>query len=98
MAGPGIRYRHFALQLAETHDVTLMIPNETSERLGGVNVLHAREFGYRRFTRLCRALDVVVSQQLSVGAMEQLARATRARSLTFTTRSCSRRWGSMADS
>ena len=74
MAGPGIRYRHFALQLAETHDVSLMIPNETSERLDGVNVLHAREFGYRRFTRLCRAVDVVVSQQLSVGAMEQLAR------------------------
>ena len=60
MAGPGIRYRHFALQLAETHDVSLMIPNETSERLDGVNVLHAREFGYRRFTRLVGRVDVVV--------------------------------------
>jgi glycosyltransferase involved in cell wall biosynthesis len=74
MAGPGIRYRHFALQLADKHDVSLMIPNETSESLEGVRLLHARDFGYRRFTRLCRAVDVVVSQQLSVGAMEQLAR------------------------
>jgi glycosyltransferase involved in cell wall biosynthesis len=74
MAGPGIRYRHFALQLAEKHDVTLMIPNEPSEDLDSVRLLHAREFGYRRFARLCRTVDVVVSQQLSVGAMEQLAR------------------------
>jgi hypothetical protein len=74
MAGPGIRYWHFALQLAEKHDVSLMIPNETREGLDGVRLLHAQEFGYRRFTRLCRTVDVVVSQQLSVGAMEQLAR------------------------
>jgi hypothetical protein len=74
MAGPGIRYRQFALQLAEKHEVSLMIPNETSEPLDGVHLLHAKEFGYRRFTRLCRTVDVVVSQQLSVGAMEQLAR------------------------
>lgn len=74
MAGPGIRYRHFALQLAERHDVSLMIPNETTERLEGVRILHAREFGYARFKRLCRAVDVVVAQQLSVAAMEQLAR------------------------
>jgi glycosyltransferase involved in cell wall biosynthesis len=74
MAGPGIRYRHFALQLADKHDVSLMIPNETSESLDGVRLLRARDFGYRRFTRLCRTMDVVVTQQLSVGAMEQLAR------------------------
>jgi glycosyltransferase involved in cell wall biosynthesis len=74
MAGPGIRYRQFALQLSEKHDVSLMIPNETSEPLDGVRVLHAKDFGYRRFTRLCRTVDVVVSQQLSVGTMEQLAR------------------------
>jgi glycosyltransferase involved in cell wall biosynthesis len=74
MAGPGIRYRQFALQLAEKHEVSLMIPNETTEPLDGVRLLHAKDFGYRRFTRLCRTVDVVVSQQLSVGAMEQLAR------------------------
>ena len=74
MAGPAIRYRQFALELAEKHEVSLMIPNETSEPLDGVELLHAKDFGYRRFTRLCRAVDVVVSQQLSVGAMEQLAR------------------------
>jgi glycosyltransferase involved in cell wall biosynthesis len=74
MAGPGIRYRQFALQLAQKHDVSLMIPNETNELLDGVRLLQAKDFGYRRFTRLCRTVDVVVSQQLSVGAMEQLAR------------------------
>jgi len=74
MAGPGIRYRHLAAQLAERHDVSLMIPNETTEQLDGVQLLHAGQFGYRRFARLCRAVDAVVTQQLSVGAMEQLAR------------------------
>ena len=74
MAGPGIRYRQFAVQLAEKHEVSLMIPNETSEPLDGVRVLQAKDFGYRRFTQLCRTVDVVISQQLSVGAMEQLAR------------------------
>lgn len=74
MAGPGIRYRQFAVQLAERHDVSLMIPNETSEQLDGVRLLHAAEYGYRRFARLCRSVDAVVTQQLSVGAMEQLAR------------------------
>jgi glycosyltransferase involved in cell wall biosynthesis len=74
MAGPGIRYRQFAVQLAGKHDVSLMIPNEPSEALDGVRLLQAKDFGYRRFTRLCRTVDVVVSQQLSVGAMEQLAR------------------------
>jgi glycosyltransferase involved in cell wall biosynthesis len=74
MAGPGIRYRQFALQLAKEHDVSLMIPNETSESLDGVRVLHAKDYGYRRFTRLCRTVDVIVTQQLSIGAMEHLAR------------------------
>jgi glycosyltransferase involved in cell wall biosynthesis len=74
MAGPGIRYRQFAVQLAGKHDVSLMIPNEPSEPLDGVRVLQAKDFGYRRFTRLCRTVDIVVAQQLSVGAMEQLAR------------------------
>ena len=36
MAGPGIRYRQFALELADRFEVTLVIPNEPDEELPGV--------------------------------------------------------------
>jgi glycosyltransferase involved in cell wall biosynthesis len=75
MAGPGIRYRQFALQLADRFDVTLMIPNEPEDELPGVHQLHARDFGHVRFKELARSCDVVVAQQLSVGAMQALARS-----------------------
>jgi glycosyltransferase involved in cell wall biosynthesis len=74
MAGPGIRYRQFALQLADRFDVALVIPNEPEEELPGVRVLRARDYGYGRFRKLARSLDVVVAQQLSVGVMQLLAR------------------------
>lgn len=74
MAGPGIRYRQFAVELAQRHDVSLMIPNEPTEELDGVQLLHAGQFGYRRFAKLCRSVDAIVTQHLSIGAMEQLAR------------------------
>ena len=75
MAGPGIRYRQFALHLAERFDVALVIPNEPNEKLSGVRVLQARDFGYARFKQLARSFDVVVAQQLSVGAMQMLGRS-----------------------
>ena len=75
MAGPGIRYRQFALQLADRFDVALVIPNEPEEELQGVRLLRARDYPYSRFKELARSFDVVVSQQLSVGAMQQLARS-----------------------
>jgi glycosyltransferase involved in cell wall biosynthesis len=75
MAGPGIRYRQFALQLADRFDVVLVIPNEPDEELPGVRVLRARDFGYARFKELARSYDVVVAQQLSVGAMQMLGRS-----------------------
>jgi glycosyltransferase involved in cell wall biosynthesis len=75
MAGPGIRYRQFALQLADRFDVALVIPNEPEEELRGVRVLRARDYSYARFKQLIRSFDVVVAQQLSVGVMQLLARS-----------------------
>jgi glycosyltransferase involved in cell wall biosynthesis len=75
MAGPGIRYRQFALQLADRFDVTLVIPNEPEEKLPGVRQLRARDYSHARFKQLARSYDVVVAQQLSVGAMQALARS-----------------------
>jgi glycosyltransferase involved in cell wall biosynthesis len=75
MAGPGIRYRQFALQLADRFEVTLVIPNEPEEKLPGVRLLWAREYGYARFRQLARSHDVVVAQQLSIATMQSLARS-----------------------
>jgi glycosyltransferase involved in cell wall biosynthesis len=75
MAGPGIRYRQFALQLAERFEVTLVIPNEPEDELPGVRVLRARDYGYSRFRQLARSHDVVVAQQLSIATMQSLARS-----------------------
>jgi glycosyltransferase involved in cell wall biosynthesis len=75
MAGPGIRYRQFALQLAGRFEVALVIPNEPEEDLPGVRLLWAREYGYARFGQLARSHDVVVAQQLSIATMQSLARS-----------------------
>jgi len=75
MAGPGIRYRQFALQLANRFDVTLVTPNEPEDELPGVRVLWARDYGYARFRQLARSHDVVVAQQLSIATMQSLARS-----------------------
>jgi glycosyltransferase involved in cell wall biosynthesis len=75
MAGPGIRYRQFAIQLADRFDVTLVIPNEPENEIPGVRLLWARDYGYSRFRRLARTHDVVVSQQLSIATMQSLARS-----------------------
>lgn len=74
MAGPGIRYRQFAIQLAERFDVTLVIPNEPEDGLPDVEVIRAHGLGYRRFGRLVESVDAVVAQQLAIATMERLAR------------------------
>jgi glycosyltransferase involved in cell wall biosynthesis len=74
MAGPGIRYRQFALQLAGRFDVALVIPNPPEEDLPGIRMLHAAEYGYSRFRKLAAEYDVVVSQRLSIATMQALAR------------------------
>lgn len=74
MAGPGIRYRQFALELAERFDVTLVVPNEPEDDLAGVNLIRAQDYGYRRFGHLVTSHDIVVAQQLTIATMERLAR------------------------
>jgi glycosyltransferase involved in cell wall biosynthesis len=73
MAGPGIRYRQFAVQLAGRFDVTLVIPNDPDEDLPGVRVVRARDLGYGGFGRLAETADAVVAQQLTIATMERLA-------------------------
>src|SRR5215212_7292202 len=65
MAGPGIRYRQFALQLADRFDVTLVIPNAPEEELPSVRLLHAAEYGYSRFRKLAAEHDAVVFEALA---------------------------------
>jgi glycosyltransferase involved in cell wall biosynthesis len=74
MAGPGIRYRQFALQLSDRFDVTLVIPNDPDEDLPGVRVVRASDLGHRGFGRLAQSVDAVVAQQLTIATMERLAR------------------------
>jgi glycosyltransferase involved in cell wall biosynthesis len=74
MAGPGIRYRQFALQLADRFDVTLVIPNDPDDELPGVRVVRASDLGHRGFSRLAQSVDAVVAQQLTIATMERLAR------------------------
>lgn len=74
MAGPGIRYRQFATELAGRFDVTLVIPNDPEDDLPGVRVVRAQELGYRGFGRLVDSCDAVVAQQLTIATMERLAR------------------------
>jgi glycosyltransferase involved in cell wall biosynthesis len=74
MAGPGIRYRQFALQLADRFDVTLVIPNDPDEELSGVRLVRAQELGYRRFGQFLESFDAIVAQQLTIATMERLAR------------------------
>jgi glycosyltransferase involved in cell wall biosynthesis len=74
MAGPGIRYRHFAAELADRFDVTLVIPNEPDDELPGVRAVRASDLGYRRFGRLVDSCDAVVAQQLTIATMERIAR------------------------
>ena len=77
MAGPGIRYRQFAVQLADRFDVTLVVPNEPDEELQGVHLLRAQDLGYRRFGQFIESFDAVVAQQLTIATMERLARRGR---------------------
>ena len=74
MAGPGIRYRQFALQLADRFEVALVIPNPPEDDLPGVRLLHAAEYGFSRFRKLAAEYDVVVSQRLSIATMQALTR------------------------
>jgi glycosyltransferase involved in cell wall biosynthesis len=75
MAGPGIRYYHFARELAKRYDVTLVAPSRPDEPLGDFEVLQASEWRGHRFRSLARRYDVLVAQTLRAWTMHDLARA-----------------------
>jgi glycosyltransferase involved in cell wall biosynthesis len=75
MAGPGIRYYHFARELSERYDVTLVVPTRPKESLGDFDVLQASDWRGRRFRSLARTYDVLVAQTLRSWTMTDLARA-----------------------
>lgn len=65
MAAPGIRYFHFARELARDgrFDVTLMVTNDPREvKLEGVRVIGTRPHRHRQLRQLARSFDVIVAQ------------------------------------
>src|SRR5215211_7240191 len=75
MAGPGIRYAHFARELAGRFEVTLLVPNDTDLELDGVTILRSATLSLGALTRLAREHDAVVAQDLSPRLMWRLARS-----------------------
>lgn len=73
MAGPGIRYLHFARELARRHEVVLVVPSRPDVDVG-VETVEAPALRGRGLVRLARRADAVVSQQLGVFTMRALAR------------------------
>ena len=75
MAGPGIRYYHFARELSNQYEVTLVVPTLPNVPLGDFEVLQASDWRGRRFRALARTRDVVVAQTLRSWTMSDLAGA-----------------------
>ncbi len=74
MAGPGIRYYHFARELSKRYDVSLVVPSLPKESLGDFEVLRASDWRGRRFRSLAGRHDVVIAQTLRSWTMTALAR------------------------
>ena len=72
MAGPGIRYYHFAKELSKRFDVTLATPNEPELAGEPFDVRHAS----RVDAASARAFDVVVAQRLPPVLARRLARSS----------------------
>jgi len=63
MAAPGIRYFHFARELAGRFDVTLLVANDPREvELEGVGAIGTRPDRHRQVRELARSYDVIVGQ------------------------------------
>jgi glycosyltransferase involved in cell wall biosynthesis len=75
MAGPGIRYFHFATELARRgFDVSLVVPNERAEVEGPFEVVEQGRLGRTGLRRLASRADMVVAQHLGLGEMRRFAR------------------------
>jgi glycosyltransferase involved in cell wall biosynthesis len=71
MAGPGIRYLHFARELAKRHEVTVAAPGAADAAGESFEAVPTP----RRVARFAARFDVVVAQRLPPSAMHRLARA-----------------------
>ncbi|MBD0330079.1 MAG: glycosyltransferase family 4 protein [Thermoleophilia bacterium] len=80
MAGPGIRYYHFARELARHHEVTLAVPQPVDIELDGIQTVVWRGLRTPELKRLCEGFDALVAQQLPPRVMRHLAR-TRVRAV-----------------
>jgi glycosyltransferase involved in cell wall biosynthesis len=74
MAGPGIRYYHFARELSKRHSVALVVPRLPEKPLGDFEVLRASDWLGRQFRSLVRKYDVLVAKSLRPWTMRALAR------------------------
>jgi hypothetical protein len=74
MAGPGIRAYNFAKELAESHAVTLVVPNQDADVGGDFELIKRRTLSLRDYRRLLVGADVIVAQHLPVELMHYLAR------------------------
>jgi glycosyltransferase involved in cell wall biosynthesis len=75
MAGPGIRYFHFARELARRYEVSLLLPEASDLELEGVETRVWRGLRRRELLATCEAHDAVIAQQLPPLAMRDLARS-----------------------
>ena len=75
MAGPGIRYYHFARELSRHFRVTLMTPNRDVGTIEGVNLVAGQRASYGAVKTLAANHDAVVAQHFGVRTMRYLARA-----------------------
>ena len=75
MAGPGIRYYHFARELSKQYDVALVVPTLPEAAIGDVEIVQASDWGGSRFRALARGYDVLIAQALRAWTMTGLARA-----------------------
>jgi glycosyltransferase involved in cell wall biosynthesis len=75
MAGPGIRYFHFARELSHRFAVTLVTPNADAPPVEGVDVVAGKRASYAAVKGLAARHDVVVAQHFGVRTMRHLAAA-----------------------
>jgi YD repeat-containing protein len=75
MAGPGIRYFHFAKELSRRFHVTLLTPNPDAPEIDGVDVVAGKRPSYGTVKTLAARHDIVVAQHFGVRTMRHLATA-----------------------